>query len=165
MLIAAEVEDASAPFRDFADNWYAFDRGGPFLTAGSRPRWFNNPCAWGSRDQLNAMNFCSAAAREIINAAAADSAAFLQKRRAKEVSLRLMIDHAIPLVILRQRVFADVTLRSIPALRDYMRASYRRGVITSSEDASLNGLGLRSRMPADWDGVDPYARYRAASIL
>jgi len=37
-------------------------------------------------------------------------------------------------------------------------------VVTRAEDQRLNSLGLRSRMPAGWDGMDPFARYRVAGI-
>jgi hypothetical protein len=44
--------------------------------------------------------------------------------------------------------------------------SYCKGaVITRTEDAALNSLGLRSKMPSDWDEKDLWARYKAAKIL
>lgn len=36
--------------------------------------------------------------------------------------------------------------------------------ISKAEHDRLKACGLRSRMPPDWDGVDPLARYRAAGI-
>jgi len=37
-------------------------------------------------------------------------------------------------------------------------------IITKDEDAALNKAGLRSKMPKDWDGTDPDARYKAVGI-
>jgi hypothetical protein len=37
-------------------------------------------------------------------------------------------------------------------------------VVTLEEDRSLNKLGLRSKMPEDWDRIDPWARHRKAQI-
>jgi hypothetical protein len=36
--------------------------------------------------------------------------------------------------------------------------------ITLEEDARLNKMKLRSRMPDGWNSVDTFARYRAAGI-
>jgi hypothetical protein len=36
--------------------------------------------------------------------------------------------------------------------------------VTKEEHDRLKNLGLQSKMPDDWDGVDPLARYRAAEI-
>jgi hypothetical protein len=37
-------------------------------------------------------------------------------------------------------------------------------LITLDEDRQLNKAGLRNRMPAEWDGSDPLARYKAVGI-
>ena len=37
-------------------------------------------------------------------------------------------------------------------------------VVTKDEDISLNRAGLRSTMPKDWEGEDPWARYTAVGI-
>jgi hypothetical protein len=37
-------------------------------------------------------------------------------------------------------------------------------VVTVEEDRRLNALGLRSKMPDDWDGINALARYEAAGI-
>lgn len=37
-------------------------------------------------------------------------------------------------------------------------------VVTKSEDLRLNVCKLKSSMPPDWDGEDPWARYKCAGI-
>ena len=37
-------------------------------------------------------------------------------------------------------------------------------LITKSEDNKLNRVGLRSKMPQDWDGKNPLARYASVEI-
>lgn len=42
--IAVEAQDRGAPFRDFLDNWNAFNaQHEHHRSRGDRPRWFNNP--------------------------------------------------------------------------------------------------------------------------
>ena len=36
--------------------------------------------------------------------------------------------------------------------------------ITKEEDERLNKLGLNRKMPKNWDGKDPFARYKLAKI-
>jgi hypothetical protein len=54
------------------------------------------------------------------------------------------------------------TASSVQQLLD----SYCKGVvITREEDTRLNKLGLRSKMPKDWDEKDVWARYTVARIV
>ncbi|WP_375392090.1 hypothetical protein [uncultured Sphingomonas sp.] len=163
--IAVAAGDHAAPFRDFLDNWHAFEHGPPFITKGLRPIWFNNPCAWQQRDMLNAMHFVSADAREVLDRAKADTANFIALRMSKDASTRLVVDHAIPLRVLRQRVFEDRALADTDALKAYLKSHYRLAVITHAEDQRLNRLKLRSAMPGNWDGQNTWARYEAAGIV
>lgn len=164
IILAAEVGDRTAPFRDFLDNWFAFEVGGPFLSRGERPVWFNNPSAWSKRTMMNQMHFTSHAARKVLDAAAYDKAAYDDLRRAKDVSVRLMVDHAVPLGVLREHILANAALHNTDELRNYLKCTYRLGVITHAEDAVLTRLGLRSAMPEGWDGTNVYARYEAAGV-
>jgi hypothetical protein len=50
------------------------------------------------------------------------------------------------------------------AIEACLRQSYVAGVITYEQNQKLNSGKLRSRMPDDWNGVDPYARYREVGI-
>ena len=73
-------------------------------------------------------------------------------------------DHAVPRKLLLDWLLnlRSPTQDSIQALLD---AYCKAAVIIKSEDALLNRLGLRSKMPSDWDGKDPWARYKAAGIV
>jgi hypothetical protein len=163
VLIALEARDRGAPFRDFLDNWYAYEVGKGHLTKGGRPIWFNNPCAQTHQEALAAMHFVSRDARAILSQAREEATTFRSLRNERHPSVRLMVDHAVPLRILVRHLFEEEALRSREAIRGYLCDWYRMGVITSSEDARLNAAGLRSAMPQPWDG-SVFARYVAASI-
>jgi hypothetical protein len=76
----------------------------------------------------------------------------------------LVHEHAVPKSIVIQRL---LELSNPTAdLVNQLLVSYCKGaVLTREEDARLNGLGLRSRMPDDWDEQDVWARYAIAGIL
>ena len=73
-------------------------------------------------------------------------------------------DHAVPKKVLME--FLLRMSRPTPEEVERFFESYCFGaVITKAEDDALNKLGLRSKMPSDWDGIDPWARYKAAKIV
>jgi hypothetical protein len=47
---------------------------------------------------------------------------------------------------------------------DILRRLFRVALITIPEDRLLYAAGLRDRMPDEWDGIDPFARYRLGGI-
>lgn len=163
LLIAIEAADRGAPFRTFLDNWYAYEVGGGHLTRGGRPIWFNNPCAVTHQAALASMHFRSEAAARVLAQASVDPAAYRRRRAEDGLSVRLMVDHAVPLRVLVQAMFDDPTLRTREALRRHLLDNYRLGVITSEEDAILRHHGLTSAMPNPWCG-SPFARYTHARI-
>ena len=75
----------------------------------------------------------------------------------------LIYDHAIPLTLVLNELQAVEELRpeNIQPILDRRLAA---ALITMDENKRLTSLGLRSRMPDGWDGVDQLARYRAAGI-
>ncbi len=76
----------------------------------------------------------------------------------------LVHEHVMPkkLVIELLLKMSSPTTSSVYQLLD----SYCKGaVITRAEDAALNRLGLRSKMPPDWDEKDLWARYKVAEIV
>lgn len=164
ILIAVDANDRSAPFRDFLDNWYAYENAGGHLTSGGRPVWFNNPCARRHQRALSDMHFVSREAGAILASARDEAGRYADLRNGKDATIRLMVDHAIPLRVLRHMLFDDPALRSIDALRAFLQAHYRLGVLTFDENARLNSLGLVSAMPSDWNGRDVFARYAVAGI-
>lgn len=76
---------------------------------------------------------------------------------------RLVRDHAIPFSYLQTEL---LKLRKVtPNTVRKLLAKYDIAVlITKSEDDVLNTHGLQSKMPRDWDGVDPLARYKAVEM-
>jgi hypothetical protein len=78
---------------------------------------------------------------------------------------RLLVhEHVIPKSIVIERLLGLPTPTGDSV--DQLLASYCIGaVITREEDARLNGLGLRSKMPPGWDEKDAWARYKYAGIV
>lgn len=76
---------------------------------------------------------------------------------------RLIYDHAIPFRYLQQELLGstDVTALTVRGLLDRFGVTV---LITEDENRRLCAAGLASRMPADWDGQDPFARMRTVGI-
>ncbi len=76
---------------------------------------------------------------------------------------RLVYDHAIPFSYLQAELLSlsDVTVDSVEAT---LRKFSTIVLITKEEDDRLRKAGYGHKMPEDWDGIDPLARYRAAGI-
>jgi hypothetical protein len=164
ILVAIEAGDHAAPFRDFLDNWYAYEVGTGHLTSGGRPIWFNNPGAHRHHAALSRMHFISRGAAEILARSTSDRAGYVEMWTKKDPAHRLMVDHAVPIGVLRRTMFEDEALRSPAAIGAFLGRYFRLGVLTSSEDQTLNRMGLRDTMPADWDRSSVFARYQAADI-
>jgi hypothetical protein len=72
-------------------------------------------------------------------------------------------EHAVPLTVLMYELLKPRydTARKVA---NHLRRLYRVCLVTHEENQRLRSLGLNSLMPEDWDGKDPWARYRAARI-
>ena len=110
------------------------------------------------------MHYVSRQAASILADASAAGSQYAEMRLGKDSAVRLMVDHAIPLRVLRQTMFEDPGLRSPESLQTFLLQNYRLGVVTFEENARLSSLRLVSAMPSDWSGADPFARYVAAGI-
>ena len=163
--IAVEARDRGAPFRDFLDNWNAFNgQHEHHRSRGDRPRWFNNPSALARVQMLDVLDFRSVGAAAIIRDAALDPATYQRRFAERDREVKLVVDHAVPIGVIVAELFAggvELTRESIGA---YLNRWYRLGLLSHYEDASLNALGLRSAMPVAWDREDTFARYEAAGI-
>lgn len=75
----------------------------------------------------------------------------------------LRYDHSIPFSIVQEQLLSlnDVSLKTVEQILDSKLIAC---TITKEEDALLNKAGLNSKMPENWDGVDPLARYREVNI-
>ena len=163
--IAVEAGDKAAPFRDFLDNWAAFaSEADHHRSAKNRVIWFNNPDAVKRRAMLLSLPFRSAGAAWVLSYAAENPNKYLELRRAGDKSVRLIVDHAVPLVVMVERLFELGADLSREGIRRHLNRWYLLGLLTNAEDVTLNRLGLRSRIPANWDGDDLTARYREAAI-
>jgi len=134
--------------RGFVDSWFAYHSGGAFLSRGGRPIWFNTPDPDKHGSALSAMHFVSSDAKQVL---------------AGRSSERLMKDHAVPIAIVRELLF-EIDEVNPTTIKLFLREHYRLGVITKREDNLLSSIGLRSKMPTEWDRSDPFARYKRAEI-
>ncbi|WP_075631891.1 hypothetical protein [Novacetimonas hansenii] len=163
--IAVEANDRGAPFRDFIDNWHAFrSEHDHHRSSGDRPRWFNNPNAAKRLAMLESLDFRSAGAVAIMAHAHNAPAVYRLKYAARDKTTRLIVDHAVPIAVMVDMLFkprADLTRDGIRAL---LIKWHHLGLLTHEENARLNAAGLNSKMPADWDYLDIFARYHSVGI-
>jgi hypothetical protein len=163
--IAVEAGDRGAPFRDFLDNWNAFRcEHDHHRSRGDRPRWFNNPSALARPQMLDALDFRSTGAAAIIADAVRDPQTYQRRYAARDRDVKLIVDHAVPIGVMVGALFAGSVELTRDGIRTHLVGWYRLGLLCHSEDASLNAKGLRSAMPASWDGNSLFARYEAAGI-
>jgi hypothetical protein len=80
----------------------------------------------------------------------------------KDPAQPVSYDHVVPMSIVADRLLAGETQHD--AIRKVLETWVFACVITKGEDRNLERMGLRQMMPKDWDGVDLFARYKAAGI-
>lgn len=76
---------------------------------------------------------------------------------------RFVHEHIAPRTLITKRLFS-MDEPTAERIKEFLDAFCIGVVVTKDEDGKLNELGLRSSMPKDWDGKDPWARYRTAGI-
>lgn len=163
--VAVEAQDFGAPFRDFIDNWAAFASAtNHHRTASNKVIWFNNPDALRRGAMLRSLPFRSVTADNVIRLATDQPETYRQRQLSKDPTVRLIVDHAVPLAVLVRKLFETDFDLSRNCLKVFLERNYHLGLLTAAEDCRLNQLGLRSTMPANWDGADLIARYRNAGI-
>ena len=88
----------------------------------------------------------------------------IARSQAADVDNDREVDHAIPVHVLCGRILetSDLDRSKLETILDEWLVTVE---LTASEHCEvLPKCGLASRMPPDWDGADPLARYRAAGI-
>lgn len=83
-------------------------------------------------------------------------------RQALEGGHELRHEHVVPRRVLISLLLAMTDVDEV-GVRSVLQLCVG-AVITKVEDSQLNVVGLRSRMPDDWDGRDVFARYHRAGI-
>ena len=157
--IAVEAGDAGGPFRDFIDNWAAFGiEASHHRSATDRVVWFNNPDALGRRTMLLSLPFRSSGADVTLRYAAEQPNEYRERRKAKDNVVKLIVDHAVPLAVIVGQLFKPDVDLSRNGIRKHLMRWYYLGLLTDAEDVKLNSIGLRSKMPANWNGNDLTAR-------
>jgi hypothetical protein len=77
---------------------------------------------------------------------------------------KLIFDHAVPFKYLQAELLklSEISTDSVRLVLDSFPSA---GVlITKEENQRLNEAGLQSAMPPNWNGADPFARYKAVGI-
>lgn len=75
----------------------------------------------------------------------------------------IIYDHAIPFRYL-QKSLLNLRHPNIDEIFQLLTKHETAVIITKTENSILNKLGLNHKMPDDWDGADPLARYKKADI-
>lgn len=155
------------------DEWKAFrDRGG-LVTRGGRQRWFNNPCPWKEFARLRVhMDWITPNAEEVLALGERRDPRVRKPKRGEPAPYRLIVEHAVPIKVLHDLIVGSSTLWRMEPLEEFLLGNFKRGVLTSDEDALLNRVvvgeptSLRQRMPTGWSINDnePYARYKAVGL-
>ena len=72
-------------------------------------------------------------------------------------------EHTVPFKILRDKLLGikDLTPESVC---EVLKKFHVVSIITNEEDQLLKDAGLNSKMPEDWVGGNPFARYEAVGI-
>jgi hypothetical protein len=103
---------------------------------------------------------------EMRNAAKKEDAA--RYRSVASVGLRygkreIVYDHAIPFKYLQHELLSleEATTNNVKEVLDRYCVT---AIITAQENAALSQAGLQHKMPADWNGIDSLARYRAVGV-
>lgn len=74
------------------------------------------------------------------------------------------IDHAVPVKIIIKLLMESPELTK-EGILEVLRKFYISVTISEHEHTSvLKNLGLESEMPENWNGIDPFARYKRARI-
>ena len=82
---------------------------------------------------------------------------------AENNSEKTEVEHAVPL-----KVIVDLLLNlnspNNSKIENLLISLYRVCIVSKKEHKSLTEANLRSEMPIDWNGKDPYARYKKVGI-
>ena len=73
-----------------------------------------------------------------------------------------IVEHAIPVSTLIKQLKEKFKNPCNDQIKDYLTKQYHIYCLTKGEDNRLN-KELKDKMPDDWDGKDPLARYKKAS--
>lgn len=74
-----------------------------------------------------------------------------------------IVEHAIPVAVLIKQLKKKFKNPSYDEIAEHLTKQYHIYCVTKDEDDDLN-KGLKDKMPEDWDGIDPLARYKKAGI-
>jgi hypothetical protein len=160
------AQSRQGSLRTHLDEWAAYEFGGELLTRGGRQRWFNNPCPWTEWRRLTThMDWITPEAALVLRRGMDRDPAVKKPRRGQPAPYRVIVEHAVPVKVIGETVSNQSSLWQPDRLREFLRHHFKRGVLTSAEDARLNEQGLRQRMPPGWQaGGDPFARYNAVRL-
>ena len=78
---------------------------------------------------------------------------------------QLIAEHMVPVKVVVDKVLTlPIDRITWAEIRDMVVKFSRMALITEKEDDSLTMAGLAACMPANWDGMDLYARYNIVGI-
>lgn len=75
----------------------------------------------------------------------------------------LIYDHSVPFNLLQKKLLS-LNIVSPKTVEPLLEKYSNFALILKSEDEKLRAAGYNHKMPEDWDGIDPLARYKAVGI-
>lgn len=90
------------------------------------------------------------------------TASAIERLRTKPVR-NLVFEHVVPTAILQRS--SEALARSGDLSREFVLDWLRRYWVTAIVTVEENDRLLRDKMPPDWDGKDPFGRYRIAGLV
>lgn len=88
----------------------------------------------------------------------------LRSKAARNKSLSECVgEHVVPRMVIVNRLM-EMKMPTTPAVIKLLKNLYHVRLVTYKEHKRLTELGLRYKMPPDWNGVDVFARYAVAGI-
>ena len=115
----------------------------------NRPVWFNNPNPIKTRDTLLSMHFVSKKALKVIN---------------ENLDIKFIKEHSLPVSVIYELLLKQ-DFKNENDIEIFLLNYYRLGVLTKDEDNILSSIGLKYKMPEDWNiKMNVFYRYEVAGI-
>lgn len=113
---------------------------------------------------LESLDFRSVGAVAIMAHAQNAPDEYRLKYAARDKTVRLIVDHAVPIAVMVDMLFQPGANLTRDGIREHLIKWYHLGLLTHEENTRLNAAGLKSKMPANWNYLDVFARYHSVGI-
>jgi hypothetical protein len=88
---------------------------------------------------------------------------YWSEKAMKNPDAKLIHEHLVPRSVVFKKLL-DLESPDYDQVYSLLETYCVGVVVTKEEDEHLNKIGLRQKMPSDWDGENPWARHEAGGI-